>query len=175
MLCDKLKETRERTGMNKREFADFLGIKYTTYNGYETGKREPAYDFLILFSRKLDVSIDYLLEVSDERDVLHSYSLKSNEYDLVKKYRALDDHGKYIVNLLLQTEFDRCNTTSAVDSLIDSFDPAPISDPKKLTFEEFIKAELEKEYDPAALKPPIQMEAALRKRMNQKKKNHRDA
>ena len=47
MIGDKLKEIRERTGMNKKEFAEYIGVKYTTYNGYETGAREPASDFLI--------------------------------------------------------------------------------------------------------------------------------
>ena len=34
MIGDKLKEIRERTGMNKKEFAEYIGVKYTTYNGY---------------------------------------------------------------------------------------------------------------------------------------------
>ena len=107
MICDKLKEIRENKGMNKKDFASFLGIKYTTYNGYETGSREPASDFLILFSKKLDVSIDYLMGLSDEKDILHSYQLKSIEYDYIKKYRALDEHGKSIIDFLLDAEYNR--------------------------------------------------------------------
>ena len=61
MIGEKLKEIREKTGMNKKEFAQYLGLKYTTYNNYETEAREPASDFLILISTKFDVSIDYLL------------------------------------------------------------------------------------------------------------------
>ena len=59
MIKDALKEIRESTKMNKKEFADSIGVKYTTYNGYETGTREPDSDFLILISKKFDVSIDY--------------------------------------------------------------------------------------------------------------------
>ena len=33
MIKDKLKEIRENIGMNKKEFANCIGIKYTTYNG----------------------------------------------------------------------------------------------------------------------------------------------
>lgn len=36
MLNDKLKELREQQGLNKKDFASFLGLKYTTYNNYET-------------------------------------------------------------------------------------------------------------------------------------------
>ena len=55
MIKDKLKEIRENIGMNKKEFANCIGIKYTTYNGYETGAREPDSDFLILIAQKFDV------------------------------------------------------------------------------------------------------------------------
>lgn len=81
IICDRLKEIREKHGMNKKEFADYLGLKYTTYNNYETGTREPASDFLILISKKFDVSIDYLLGVQDNKEILHSYQLKASEYD----------------------------------------------------------------------------------------------
>lgn len=92
MIGDKLKEIRERTGMNKKEFAEYIGVKYTTYNGYETGAREPASDFLILIATKFDVSIDYLLGVQCEKEVLHSYKLKATEYEHIQKYRALDPY-----------------------------------------------------------------------------------
>ena len=58
MIGEKLKELREKTGLNKKEFAQYLGLKYTTYNNYETESREPSSDFLILISEKFDVSID---------------------------------------------------------------------------------------------------------------------
>ena len=123
MISDKLKEIRENRGMNKKDFASYLGVKYTTYNGYETGSREPASDFLILFSKKLDVSIDYLMGLTDEKDILHSYQLKSIEYAYIKKYRALDEHGKSIIDFLLDAEYKRS---------ISQNHPAAISNPSGL-------------------------------------------
>lgn len=107
MIGEKLKEIRESLGLNKKEFAQYIGIKYTTYNGYETEAREPSSDFLILISEKFDVSIDYLLGLKDEREILHAYKLRSGEYEYIKKYRELDDHGKDMVDTVLQKEFDR--------------------------------------------------------------------
>ena len=98
IICDRLKEIREKHGMNKKEFADYLGLKYTTYNNYETGTREPASDFLILISKKFDVSIDYLLGVQDNKEILHSYQLKASEYDHMKKYRRLPDRDRELVD-----------------------------------------------------------------------------
>lgn len=108
MIGDKLKELRESTGMNKKDFAAYLGVKYTTYNNYEVGTREPASDFLILISRKLDVSIDYIMGLSDEKEKTHSYRLKSSEYEHIKKYRSLDDYGKDIIDTILEKEYARC-------------------------------------------------------------------
>lgn len=110
MIGDKLKEIRENTGMNKKEFANYIGIKYTTYNGYETGAREPDSDFLILISTKFDVSTDYILGLQTESNVLHSYSLKASEYTHIEKYRKLDPQGQEHVNIVLEWEAQRTST-----------------------------------------------------------------
>lgn len=107
MIPKKLKEIRESTGMNKKEFAEYIGMKYTTYNNYETGAREPSSDFLILISSKFDVSVDYILGTQEEKEILHSYELKSSEYEHIKKYRDLDEHGKEMVDFVLKIEADR--------------------------------------------------------------------
>ena len=110
MIGDKLKEIRENTGMNKKEFANYIGIKYTTYNGYETGAREPDSDFLILISTKFHVSTDYILGLQTESNVLHSYSLKASEYTHIEKYRKLDPQGQEHVNTVLEWEAKRTST-----------------------------------------------------------------
>ena len=105
MIGEKLKELREKIGLNKKEFAQYLGLKYTTYNNYETESREPSSDFLILISEKFDVSIDYLLGLKDEKEILHSYKLRSGEYEHIKKYRSLDTHGKDMVDTVIDKEY----------------------------------------------------------------------
>ena len=97
----------------KKEFANCIGIKYTTYNGYETGAREPDSDFLILIAQKFDVSTDYILGLRDGKDITNSYQLKSSEYKHIEKYRDLDDHGKNIVTTILNIEYDRIKNTPA--------------------------------------------------------------
>jgi len=104
MICDKLKEIREKTGMDKKEFANYLDIKYTTYNNYETGAREPASDFLILISKKFDISIDYIMGLTDEKNILHSYELLASEMAHIEKYRSVDDFGRETVDLVLDRE-----------------------------------------------------------------------
>lgn len=121
MIAEKLREIREETGMNKKEFAKYIGVKYTTYNNYETGAREPASDFLVLVSRKFDVSIDYLLGTQDVRDVLHSYKLKSCEYDYIKKYRYVSNHypsGKEMLDSVIDVCYKTaCDIEKYMDEL----------------------------------------------------------
>lgn len=107
MIPEKLKEIRESKNMNKKEFAKFLDLKYTTYNNYEMGAREPASDFLIKISETFDVSIDYLLGLKDNKDILHSYELKSEEFQHIKKYRSLDSLDKKAIDGLLDVLSER--------------------------------------------------------------------
>ena len=61
----RLKELRERKGLNMRQTAISLGIPYTTYISYEKGEREPNSETLIMLADFFDSSIDYLLGRSD--------------------------------------------------------------------------------------------------------------
>ena len=90
--------------MNKKAFANYLGIKYTTYNNYETGAREPASDFLILVSKKFNTSIDYMMGLTDKKMILHSYELLASEMEHIEKYRSIDDFGRQTVDLILDRE-----------------------------------------------------------------------
>lgn len=56
-----LKILRKSLKMAQKDFAASLGIGYTTYNGYETGAREPKSDFWIAVAQKYNVTIDYLM------------------------------------------------------------------------------------------------------------------
>lgn len=118
MVKDKLKEIRENAGMNKKEFANYIDVKYTTYNGYETGAREPDSDFLVLIAKKFDVSTDYILGLRDDREIAHSYQLKASEYKHIEKYRDLDDHGKDMVNTVLEKEHKRWESEQKDNSMI---------------------------------------------------------
>ena len=56
-----LKILRKSLKMTQKDFAASLGIGYTTYNGSETGAREPKSDFWIAVAQKYNVTIDYLM------------------------------------------------------------------------------------------------------------------
>lgn len=105
---ERLTELRKENGYNTRnEFADVLGIPSTTLRNYETDVREPGHTFLKQISEFFNVSVDYLLCLTNEKEVLNSIKLRKTEECLIKKYRDLDDHGRELVDLVLDKEYQR--------------------------------------------------------------------
>ena len=59
---DRLRYMREKVGYKSaKEFAEVLGIKYTTYLGYENKGTEPKYDTLCQIATALNCTTDELL------------------------------------------------------------------------------------------------------------------
>lgn len=59
---ENLKYYRKQAGYKTaKQFADDLGISYTTYFAYESKGREPKYDLLIKIADLLNVSLDELI------------------------------------------------------------------------------------------------------------------
>lgn len=65
---NRLKELREEKGLNRRQLAEAVGLKYTTYLNYEKGDRELDSELMILFADFFGVSVDYLICRTDDRE-----------------------------------------------------------------------------------------------------------
>lgn len=106
---ERLTQLRKEHGYSTRnEFADKLGIPSTTLRNYETDAREPGHTFLKQISEFFNVSVDYLLCLTDDKEVLKSFRLRESEQTMVEKYRNLDNYGKELVDLVLEKEHERC-------------------------------------------------------------------
>lgn len=66
---ERLREVRMRRGLTQKNMADALYIGLRSYQNYEAGDRFPSSAALRAISQKLDVSIDYLLWLTDEAPV----------------------------------------------------------------------------------------------------------
>lgn len=67
MISDRIRGLRESTGMSAKKFAETIGIKYTTYYGYETGAREPGSDFIVKFADYFGITTDYILGIDTKK------------------------------------------------------------------------------------------------------------
>ncbi len=62
----RLKELRKKKHMTQQRLAIELNMSQNTISRYETGEREADYKTLILIADYFQVSIDYLLERTDD-------------------------------------------------------------------------------------------------------------
>ena len=61
----RLKELRKKRGLSQLKLALDLNTNQNTISRYETGERQADYDMLIAIADYFNVSIDYLLERTD--------------------------------------------------------------------------------------------------------------
>lgn len=102
-----LKEIRTKKGFTQQQVADALEITKGTYSGYETGRREPDVFKIKALAQLFDVSGDALLETGFNNEI----KFTSEEKTHIKKYRTLDEHGKKLVDSVLNLECERVETT----------------------------------------------------------------
>lgn len=61
----RLKELRNKRNISQLKLALDLNLNQNSISRYETGEREAGYELLIRFADYFDVSVDYLLERTD--------------------------------------------------------------------------------------------------------------
>lgn len=69
MFGTRLHTLRKERKLRQEDMANQLGIARTTYAMYEQGNREPDYNTLIKLATFFEVSIDYLLGITEMRQV----------------------------------------------------------------------------------------------------------
>ena len=100
-------QLRKENGYTREKLAEILGISPYTLRNYELEVTDAGHPFLIKVSDLFNVSIDYLMGVTEEREKMTSHSLKSSEYDMVEKYRFISTHspdGAVVVDTVLDRE-----------------------------------------------------------------------
>lgn len=118
MFDERLKQLREEKGKNMRQVANELGIPYTTYVSYEKNEREPNSEMLIKIAIYFDCSVDYLIGISNSKELIEPYILENtkkappDQWESLKAElmqlpdSAIDDLYKYIKYLLWLEEQD---------------------------------------------------------------------
>ena len=68
-MGDKLKSLRIEKKLTQKQVADRIGLAISAVSSYESGSRYPSYDVLIRLAHIFHVSTDYLLGMTDKRNV----------------------------------------------------------------------------------------------------------
>lgn len=65
----RIRDLREDSDMTQKQVAAILNCSQQVYSNYELGQRDIPTDILIKLSKLYQVSTDYILEISNVRDI----------------------------------------------------------------------------------------------------------
>ena len=83
-MGEKLKSLRIEKKLTQKQVADRIGLAISAVSSYESGTRYPSYDVLVKLARIFHVSTDYLLGMTDKRNI-DVTGLSDNEIELVSQ------------------------------------------------------------------------------------------
>lgn len=116
-IGDKLKLLRENNKMTRKDVADKLkdfgfDISDKTLYGYESGRNSANADMFLA-----------LCKIYKCNNIMETFSnsvddvpFTNSEWNIIEKYCALDEHGKDVVDVVLDKEYTRCeNVAVSID------------------------------------------------------------
>lgn len=108
VIGEQIKKYRDIRGMTQQEIADALGESSgrVIYN-WEKGIGRPDCDKLARLCDLLEVSADELIRCKSMAG-----RPTATKWNTIQKYRALDEHGKEVVDYLIDSEYKRVETLS---------------------------------------------------------------
>lgn len=68
-MGEKIKSLRIEKKLTQKQLADRIGLATSAISSYESGTRYPSYDVLLKLARIFHVSTDYLLGLTETRNV----------------------------------------------------------------------------------------------------------
>lgn len=89
---EKLYELLEDRDISQKEFAKTLNIAPTTLNGYIKEKRQPDFELVKKISSVLNVSVDFLLDNSE-----NAFNITAKELSMLNKLRTLSKEQQQII------------------------------------------------------------------------------
>ncbi len=101
----RLKQLRQIKQVTQSELATSIGVKASTIANYESNRNEPSFDKLVDLAKFFNVSVDYLLGITEECHCCVIKSLDNENYELFQLFKQLsmlevEDIKDYIKYLL---------------------------------------------------------------------------
>lgn len=99
-IRNRIRELRRSTGISQEKLAEEMNVTQASISLYETGGNMPI-DMLVSISKYFGVTTDYLLGISDDRNIIDpsaEHRLMMAYRDLPIKYRKAIDTALDIIN-----------------------------------------------------------------------------
>ena len=87
-IGDRLKEERQRLGLNQSDFAALAGVAKNSQLNYEKGERSPDAEYLAAIAEK---GVDVLYVVAGRRTPAAADAISEAEADLIEHFRLLSE------------------------------------------------------------------------------------
>lgn len=124
-LKDRLKKAMELNDMKQADLVNIGNFDKGKLSSWLSGKYRPRQESIDKLSRILGVSEAWLMGydipmermsdserfqewVSEYNESHNPLMVSENEKSMVEKYRILDEHGKKVVDLIINEEYSRC-------------------------------------------------------------------
>ena len=116
----RIKELRENKGLSRNELANLLGVTVGAISNYENEVSSPKEPILFKIMDVLNCDANYLFQDAFDMPTMKN-SVSVDEYEIVKKYRILDDHGRKMVDFTLEEEYKRSKALAeqAPDNIVE--------------------------------------------------------
>lgn len=106
----RLKQLRVERGLQQEDMAEILNLHRATISRYENNQREPDINTLINISKHFNVSIDWLLGISDHKASVKDLSSYSQDFmSLYELYSSLSSENRTLLKaftkLLAQRDY----------------------------------------------------------------------
>lgn len=109
----RLKERRESLNITQPQLAAMLGVSKGAIGNWETDVNSPRATLLYDLFDILKCDANYLFQ-DEMRNLRYKDKATPEEFEnIIKKYRDLDDHGKDMVDVVLEKEYDRCHPVAS--------------------------------------------------------------
>lgn len=113
----RIKELRENKGFSRNELANLLGVTVGAISNYENEVSSPKEPILFKIMDVLNCDANYLFQDAFDMPAMKN-SVSVDEYEVIKKYRLLDPHGKEMVDFTLEKEYERSKALVEQDNNI---------------------------------------------------------
>ena len=105
----RIRDKRAELKISSTELAEKIHLSKQTISGYELERTFPNPEKLSRILQVLQCDANYLYQDFIDTQVLkkEQNGLTDQEFELIRKYRLLNDHGKFVVESIANIEYDR--------------------------------------------------------------------
>jgi transcriptional regulator with XRE-family HTH domain len=108
-FAKRFKQIRIKKGFNQKEMANLLHMSNSTISSYERSEITPCLEVLVKIAKTLNVSVDYLLCLSDCPYPLHStktspYSIHLPISSTKEQHKLIQKIANEILNVEIKSE-----------------------------------------------------------------------